>query len=87
MCRLYVKFASYDASYFSWYKWPYCINRFGHSKVFVITARILIFKVSIMALKEKSLPKSHLAVLPFSVYRVKVKRQKEKCQFFCLFDF
>ena len=39
------------------------INRFGHSKVFVITVLILIFKVSIKkALKEKSfpLPKSHL---------------------------
>ena len=54
------------------------INRFCHSKVFVITVLILIFKVSIKALKEKSLPKSHLGC--FSVYRVKVKRQKEKCQ-------
>ena len=34
------------------------INRFGHSKVFG-TAGILIFKVSIKALEEKSLPKSY----------------------------
>ena len=32
------------------------INRLGPSKVFVITARILIFKVSIRALKEKFCP-------------------------------
>ena len=57
------------------------INRFCHSKVFVITVLILIFKVSIKALKEKSLPKSH-RMLSFSIYRIKVKRQKEKCQFF-----
>ena len=31
-------------------------NRFGHSKVFVITVLILIYKVSIKALKENSFP-------------------------------